>query len=122
MTLNLPRPIACYFEAQNTPDIEAVAACFAPDAHVRDESASHIGIDAVRAWASAARSKYSFEAQPRRLSRRDGAIVVTAHLTGDFPGAPVDLSYRFALRGERIQDLEITPVDSAAAPPVGRRK
>jgi NAD(P)-dependent dehydrogenase (short-subunit alcohol dehydrogenase family) len=33
---------------------------------------------------------------------------VTAHLTGDFPGAPADLHYRFTLAGEAIADLEIT--------------
>jgi NAD(P)-dependent dehydrogenase (short-subunit alcohol dehydrogenase family) len=32
---------------------------------------------------------------------------VTAHLTGNFPGAPADLTYRFTLAGGEIADLEI---------------
>jgi hypothetical protein len=34
--------------------------------------------------------------------------VVTAHLTGDFPGNPVDLRYRFKLAGAEIVALEIS--------------
>ena len=33
--------------------------------------------------------------------------VVTAHLTGDFPGNPVDLHYRFKVAGGEIAALEI---------------
>lgn len=33
---------------------------------------------------------------------------MTARLTGDFPGAPADLRYRFTLDGDEISDLEIT--------------
>jgi hypothetical protein len=32
---------------------------------------------------------------------------VTAHLTGNFPGNPVDLGYRFKLAGSRIAALDI---------------
>ena len=32
---------------------------------------------------------------------------VRAHLTGDFPGNPVDLDYRFKLAGAAITLLEI---------------
>jgi hypothetical protein len=35
--------------------------------------------------------------------------VVTARVTGDFPGSPVELRYGFALEGNRITRLEITP-------------
>jgi hypothetical protein len=34
--------------------------------------------------------------------------VVTAHLTGNFPGNPVDLHYRFKLAGLKIIALEIS--------------
>jgi hypothetical protein len=37
----------------------------------------------------------------------DGTVV-TAHLTGDFPGNPVDLRYRFKLAGPEIIALEIS--------------
>ena len=107
MTVKLPRPIARYFEAANGSDADAVAATFAADAHVRDEGHDHRGRDAVRAWAEEARRRYRFHAEPRSLESGQRDIVVTAHLTGDFPGAPADLRYRFALVGDEIGDLEI---------------
>jgi hypothetical protein len=37
-----------------------------------------------------------------------------AHLTGEFPGAPADLRYRFRLTGDKVADLEITVRDPRA--------
>ena len=39
MTVNLPATLSRYFEAQNRHDIDALVACFAADAVVRDEGA-----------------------------------------------------------------------------------
>jgi hypothetical protein len=41
----------------------------------------------------------------------DGAVVIddTGRGTGDFPGSPVDLQYRFTLEGDKIARLEIAP-------------
>jgi NAD(P)-dependent dehydrogenase (short-subunit alcohol dehydrogenase family) len=108
MTVKLPLPIARYFEAANGDDAGAVAAGFAADAHVRDEGRDHVGRDAVRTWAEDSRRRYRFQAEPLSLEPGPDGGVVTAHLTGDFPGAPVDLRYRFALAGDAITDLEIT--------------
>src|ERR1700757_1813042 len=103
MTVKLPLPIARYFEAANGDDADAIAAGFAADAHVRDEGRDHHGRDAVHAWADDARRRYQFHAEPRSLEPGpDGGTVVTAHLTGDFPGAPADLRYRFILGGDEI--------------------
>lgn len=108
MTVKLPLPIARYFEAANGDDAGAIAAGFAVGAHVRDEGRDHIGRDAVRTWAEDSRRRYQFRAEPLSLEPGPDGVVVTAHLTGNFPGAPVDLRYRFALAGEVIADLEIT--------------
>ena len=35
-------------------------------------------------------------------------VTVTARVTGDFPGSPVELQYRFTLEGASIAKLEIT--------------
>src|SRR5258708_7392803 len=108
MTVKLPLPVARYFEAANGDDVDAVAAGFALDAHVRDEGRDHHGRDAVRAWADSARRRYRFYAEPRSLEPEPDGGVVTAHLTGNFPGAPTDLRYRFTLAGDEIAGLEIT--------------
>ena len=36
-------------------------------------------------------------------------VSVTARVTGDVPGSPVDLRYRFRLQGAAIARLEIAP-------------
>jgi NAD(P)-dependent dehydrogenase (short-subunit alcohol dehydrogenase family) len=108
MTVKLPEPIDAYFRAANGADPAAVADCFAPDGQVRDEGREHGGREAIRAWAEDTRRRYVFHAEPRSSEVAGGAHVVTAHLTGTFPGAPVDLRYAFDLNGNRIARLTIT--------------
>ena len=107
MTVTLPKALAEYFAAANTDDADRVAACFAADAVVRDEGRDIRGRDAVRAWAAEVRRKYRFHAEVMAVEEAAGRTVVTAHLTGDFPGSPVDLRYRFKLGGPDIIALEI---------------
>ena len=114
MPIKLPAPIARYLDAANTDDADAVAACFTADARVQDEARDHDGAAAIRAWAAAARRRYRFHAEPRSFEPAFDGGTVTAHLTGDFPGAPADLRYRFRLAGDRVADLEITLRDPRA--------
>lgn len=120
MTVRLPSAIADYFRAANTADATAVAACFTPDAAVQDESRRHRGRDEIRTWAEQARRQYSFQSEPRSFEPDASGGIVTAHVTGDFPGSPADLRYRCRIEGERLAELEIT-VRPAAAEFTGRR-
>jgi hypothetical protein len=43
------------------------------------------------------------------VERRDGMVVVTSRLTGNFPGSPVDLRFFFRLERGKIASLEIIP-------------
>jgi ketosteroid isomerase-like protein len=105
--MKLPEPIAEYFAAANTDDADRVAACFAENAVVRDEGRDIHGREAVRAWAEEVRRKYHFRTEVTAVEEAVDRTVVTAHLTGDFPGNPVDLQYRFKLAGPEIIALEI---------------
>jgi ketosteroid isomerase-like protein len=107
MSLKLPEPLTEYFAAANTDDADRVAACFAEDAVVRDEGRDIHGHRAVRAWAQETRRKYRYHAEVVAVEEASDRTVVTAHLTGDFPGNPVDLRYRFKLAGPKIMALEI---------------
>ena len=106
MSIPLPKPIAAYFAADRA-DADAVALCFAENAVVIDEKQTHRGRDAIRRWREEAAQKFSYAVDPFAVSEEDERIVVTAHLTGNFPGSPVDLRYRFVLEGDRIARLEI---------------
>jgi ketosteroid isomerase-like protein len=107
MTVILPAPLAEYFAAANADDPDRVAACFAEDAIVHDESRDRRGRAAIRAWAVEVRHKYHFHAEVLAVEEAGDRTIVTAHLTGDFPGNPVDLRYRFKLDGPEIVALEI---------------
>jgi len=113
--IRLPAPIARYFAAADADDADTLAAGFAEDAHVHDERRDHRGRDAVRAWAAEARALYSFRAEPRSFEPAPDGGVVTAHVTGTFPGGRADLRYAFRLAGDLIQTLEITPRPAGAA-------
>ena len=105
--MQVPQAIADYFAAANTDDADRVAACFADDAVVRDEGRDHCGRGAVRVWARETRRKYRYHAEIRTAEKVADRTIVTAHLTGDFPGSPVDLRYRFKLAGGKIVAPEI---------------
>jgi hypothetical protein len=105
--LNLPEPIAAYFEADMR-DGDAVALCFTRDAVVKDEGQTHTGVAAIKAWKTAASARYSYTSVPFALENKDGRYVVSSRLTGNFPGSPVDLRFSFRLERGKIASLEIT--------------
>ncbi|WP_421694567.1 nuclear transport factor 2 family protein [Aestuariivirga sp.] len=106
MPLALPKPIADYFAADRT-DGAAIAKYFTPDAVVFDEKKRHVGREAIARWKNEASTKYDYVAEIVDIDGRDGHFIVTAHLTGNFPGSPVDLRYNFILVEEEIARLEI---------------
>lgn len=109
MTIELPRTIATYFEADRGKDAQAVSQCFAEGAVVKDEGHTYIGLDAIRQWKAAASTKYTYTVEPFALAVDGERTVVTSHLAGDFPGSPTDLRYFFVLADEKIAELEIVP-------------
>jgi hypothetical protein len=106
--LNLPEPIAGYFEADKR-DAEAVVRCFTKQAIVKDEGQTHSGTTAITAWKANASQKYSYTSEPFAVEQRGGRYVVTSRLTGDFPGSPINLRYTFGLERGKIAFLEISP-------------
>ena len=97
-----------YFEAQNRHDIDALVACFAPDAVVRDEGRDVVGSVAIRAWKKATSAKYRVTAAPLSCVVEGDCTVVVARVSGTFDGSPADLTYRFGFSGDgRIATLAV---------------
>jgi hypothetical protein len=107
-TLNLPEPIAAYFDADKRAG-DAVVHCFTKQAVVKDEGQTHSGLEAIKAWKIAASAKYSYTSDPFAVEQKDGRYIVTSRLTGTFPGSPVDLRFVFRLERGKIAHLEIAP-------------
>jgi len=104
--IHLPPPIAAYFAA-DTSDGNAVARCFSESAVVIDERREHRGRPAIMRWRAEATAKYHYTSEPHAVDVSGPEVTVTARVTGDFPGSPVDLQYRFTLEGASIASLEI---------------
>ena len=108
MAIALPNPIAAYFAADKKRNAEEVAKCFIETAFVKDEGKTYLGRDEIQDWKSRTSNTYEYTVEPFDITDEGGRIVVTSHLTGNFPGSPVDLRYIFVLNGDLIQELEIT--------------
>ena len=108
MSVTLPAILDRYFNAQNAHDVDAMIACFAPAAVVRDEGHTHAGTDAIRAWKIDTSTRYRITAEPIE-SRNDGdRTVVVVKVSGTFPGSPANLTYRFGFSADgRIGALEV---------------
>ena len=108
MNRDLPAILDRYFKAQNAHDIEAMVACFAPDAAVRDEGRDIIGTEAVRAWKKETSAKYRITAEPIESQSDDDCTIVVVRVSGAFPGSPANLTYRFGFSANGlINALEV---------------
>jgi hypothetical protein len=104
----LPNILVRYFNAQNAHDIDAMVACFASDAAVRDEGEEIVGTNAIRAWKVETSAKYRITAEPIRCVVEGGHTTVVVKVSGTFPGSPTNLAYRFSFSGDgRIGKLEV---------------
>ncbi|MBT1157169.1 nuclear transport factor 2 family protein [Aminobacter anthyllidis] len=109
MTIKLPPSIQAYFDADNARSPDAVAAAFTDDAVVRDAGEVRVGRESIRRWKVETDQKYSYTlTEPLLITTENGKTQVTGHVSGDFPGSPVDLRYFFVLKGDKIAHLEIT--------------
>lgn len=107
MAVELPKAIEAYFAADRKGDADEVSKCFIETAFVKDEGKTYLGRDEIRNWKSGASRKYDYTVEPFDIAEDGHRTVVTSHLTGNFPGSPVDLRYFFVLDGDLIHDLEI---------------
>ncbi|MEH0819117.1 MULTISPECIES: nuclear transport factor 2 family protein [unclassified Micromonospora] len=103
-----PEIISRYFALAGQPDRDAYFALFADDALVEDEGRQHRGIEAIRAW-RAETPLVSYEITD--VEQTSEGTVVTATISGDFPGSPVaGLRFRFEEYDDRhIRRLRIAP-------------
>lgn len=105
-TPTLPEPIAKYFASEHNP--EALGQCFAVDAILKDDGHTYEGADAITTFLGAASVKYNATTVPFDLKDDNGLQVVRAKVTGNFPGSPANLSYKFSLDRGLIKSLEIS--------------
>lgn len=99
--------IRTYFDRAASPDPEAYFHQFAPDAVVEDEGHHHRGIAEIRGWRT---SVAPVSSEVLETTVDDGITTARARISGDFPGSPVTLTFRFAFDDSGlIRSLTIGP-------------
>jgi len=104
--MNLPNAITNLVTAQNNFDSQAYADCFSETAVVFDEGKTHTGKIEIKNWIEKANQTYKAIMKPLEYSTTEETL--EAEISGDFPGSPLVLTYRFELKDTQIQSLKIT--------------
>ena len=116
MNIQLPPPIAAFFQAANTRETDDFIALFTNNALVTDEGHEYRGA-AIKGWIDRATAEYKPHAQATDLAHVGDKIVVTAQVGGTFPGSPIQLRYNFTLKDAKVAALSIGRHENARARP-----
>jgi hypothetical protein len=108
MTAALPPAIAAFFRAHNPGETDDFNELFTVDALVCDEEHEYRGT-AIKTWIDGAIAKYKPIADVTELAEVGEQTIVTAQVSGSFPGSPAQLRYKFTLRNGKIAALVIGP-------------
>jgi hypothetical protein len=104
MDTKLPPVIADFFHVHNTGETANFNQLFTGDAIVSDEAHDYRGA-AIKAWIDGAIVKYKLVASVIDLAEVSEQTIVTAQVAGSFPGSPVQIRYKFALKNGKIAAL-----------------
>jgi hypothetical protein len=107
MTKKLNPTIAAYIKESNAHNFNSIEALFTPDAVVEDEGQTHRGLDDIRGWITKTHKEYQFSLVALDFTEEDGKTIVLCEVSGNFPGSPVQLPFRFTLDGDNIAALSI---------------
>lgn len=108
MSIELPKPIADYVEANARLDVDGMLKPFAADAVILDNGHPHEGRAEVRTLLEEAVVGAKAIFTPDTARHEDGQVVVEGPAHGDFTGSPIRFTYRFTLENNAIKTLEIT--------------
>ena len=108
MSIELPKPIADYVEANARLDVEGMLMPFAVDAVIVDIGRRHEGHAELRTLFEDEVVAVKAIFTPDAVRYESGQVVVEGPAHGDFKGSPIRFTYRFTLEHDAIKALEIT--------------
>jgi hypothetical protein len=106
--MKLPELVARFVETQNTFNSEAYVACFTETAIVHDEGKVHTGKEEIKAWIEHANEAYQTSMKPLDYEETGTRGVLTAEVSGTFPGSPFALKFHLGLKDGLIDSLKVT--------------
>jgi hypothetical protein len=106
--MELPKVVERFIETQNNHDSKAYVECFTGSAIVHDEGKTHTGKAAIRQWIEHANEKYQSFMKPLKYEKSGSNGVLTAEVSGTFPGSPAVLQFHLGLEDDLISSLSVT--------------
>lgn len=106
--MNLHKVVASLIAAQNSHDSQAYVECFSETAIVHDEGKTHKGKAEIRQWIERSDREYHTELKPLNYEETEAENLLTAEVSGNFPGSPAILQFYFSLEEGLISSLSIT--------------
>ncbi|EFK35782.1 Uncharacterised protein [Chryseobacterium gleum] len=104
--MNLPNVIAKLIKAQNNFDSAAYAQYFTETAIVFDEGKTHKGKIEIEKWIDKSNKEYKATMEPLDYNEREN--ILSAEISGSFPGSPIILKFHFDITDGKIQQLKVT--------------
>jgi ketosteroid isomerase-like protein len=108
MSMDLPKPIAAYVEANFRLDIDGMSKPFLADAVFIDNGKHFEGQAAIRHLFEEEVIPVEAIFTPDTVREEAGDVVVEGPAHGNFPGSPLRFTYRFTLVDGAIAKLEVT--------------
>ena len=101
--------LASFVKANNDRDIDSGTVCFSKDAIVYDDGQIMRGVDEIREWIAQLFRQFQYVVAPTKVRELTNGAVLTATITGNFPGGQVSLDYHCRSLGDKIDVMVILP-------------
>ncbi|PST83281.1 hypothetical protein C7T94_11875 [Pedobacter yulinensis] len=106
--MKLHKVVERFIETQNNHDSNAYVACFTDSAVVHDEGKTHKGKTEIRQWIEDANEKYQSFMEPLKYEATGPKGILTAKVSGTFPGSPAVLQFHLVLEDDLIDSLKVS--------------
>ena len=108
MSVELPKPIAAFVEANARLDLEGMLRPFVADAVITDNGRRYEGRAGLRRLIEESVLPVKAVFTPDTVRHDGNQVVVEGPARGDFKGSPFRFTYRFDLGQDAIKALEIS--------------
>ena len=105
--------LASFVKANNDRNTDSVTACFSKDAVVYDDGQIMRGTDEIRHWIAELFQKFQYVVTQTNVRGATNGAVLTATITGNFPGGHVSMDYHCRTLGDKIEVMVILPASVA---------
>jgi len=106
--MNLPKVVSDFVNAQNNFDSEASANCFSINGIMLEEGKPYTGREEIQGLLEETNKKYQSVMKPLEYIEDGISRVLSAEVSGTFPGSPAVLQFHFTLKDNLIDYLKVT--------------